>query len=105
MKASNELPSYLEAALERYRELIIERRDDMSMIWSRMVDAVHCTTCNEVHGENEVVECNHCEKFCCPSCGDVSEDEDGMYFGYHKPCAAYVDGESDIDPVTQGQTK
>lgn len=69
--------------------------------WPRMVDAVHCGNCNAVHGEDMVATCDHCDKNVCPSCGDVEQDEDGMPWGWHKPCAAYVNGESDVDPVAE----
>lgn len=82
--------------------MLNERKREMYGYWPQMFDAVHCGSCNEVHAEPEVVKCNHCEKSVCPSCGDVSEgDERYQYWGYHKPCAAYVDGESDVDPAEQ----
>lgn len=74
----------------------------MSMYWQRTVDAVHCENCNQVHGEDEVVECEHCGKWSCPSCSPLPRS-DGTPYGYHRACAAYVDGESDVDPVTQGE--
>lgn len=68
------------------------------------VDIVRCRSCNASHGENEIAACSHCEKDVCPTCGNVEEaDEPGARpSGYHKPCAAWVDGESDVDP-TKGQ--
>lgn len=66
---------------------------------------VHCGNCNESHGEDSIAECPHCEKDCCPSCGDIEHDGDnnGYPHGYHTACRLWVDGESDVDPCAEIQ--